>query len=113
MEPAASNETAKQEHGGDGADPEEPIEEHEFQRCSRKGRRDACPDIHCKCGDSKQSGECMFHKEATQADSKKESGEEKAWNFSENIAFARTHLVLYQRYLFLARLAPTWCLNAE
>ncbi|CAH3040013.1 unnamed protein product, partial [Pocillopora meandrina] len=55
MEPAASNETAKQEHGGDGADPEEPIEEHEFQRCSRKGRRDACPDIHCKCGDSKQS----------------------------------------------------------
>ncbi|PFX31029.1 hypothetical protein AWC38_SpisGene4189 [Stylophora pistillata] len=56
MEPAASNETAKQENDGDGADPEEPIEEDEFQRCSRKGRRDACPDIHCKCGDSKQSG---------------------------------------------------------
>lgn len=77
MEPAASNETAKQENDGDGADPEEPIEEDEFQRCSRKGRRDACPDIHCKCGDSKQSGECLFHKKAAQADSKKEGDQEK------------------------------------
>lgn len=76
MEPA-TNETAKQANGDDNADHEEQIGEDEFQKCSRKGRRDACPDIHCKCGDSKQSGECLFHKEAVQADPKKESPEEK------------------------------------
>lgn len=69
MEPA-SNETEKQANGDENTDAEEPLDESEFQKCSRKGRRDACPDIHCICGDSEQSGECLFHKETVESDSK-------------------------------------------
>jgi len=69
MEPA-SNETEKQADGDDNTETEELLDEGEFQKCSRKGRRDACPDIHCKCGDSEQSGECLFHKDNVETDSK-------------------------------------------
>lgn len=77
MEPA-SNETEKQADGDDNTEAEEPLDEGEFQKCSRKGRRDACPDIHCNCGDSEQSGECLFHKDTVETDSK-ESKEQKTW----------------------------------
>jgi len=76
MEPA-SNETEKQADGEDNTEAEEPLEESEFQQCSRKGRRDACPDIHCKSGDSEQSGECLFHKDTVETDSKGSKAEEK------------------------------------
>lgn len=77
MEPA-SNETEKQVNGDKNTDStEEPLDEGEFQKCSRKGRRDACPDIRCKCGDSEQSEECLFHKETVEEEEAKGSKEEK------------------------------------
>ena len=69
MEPS-SNETEKQADGNDNTEAEEPLDGGEFQKCSRKGRRDACPDIHCKSGDSEQSGECLFHEDTVETDSK-------------------------------------------
>ena len=77
MEPA-SNETEKQADGDDNTEAEEPLDDGEFQKCSRKGRRDACPDIHCKCSDSEQSGECLFHKDTVETDSNG-SKEQKTW----------------------------------
>lgn len=63
-----SEDNAQKEHDSDPA-----IDESEFQRCSRKGRRDACPDIHCKGSDSEQSEQCLFHKNARESDLEKES----------------------------------------
>ena len=63
---------AQKEHDSDPA-----VDESEFQRCSRKGRRDACPDIHCKCSDSAQSEHCLFHKTAVESDLKEESAGQK------------------------------------
>lgn len=78
MEPA-SNETAEAKQAANGDESEGPaLDEGEFLKCSRKGRRDACPDIHCKCDDSKQSaGECLLHKEAVATADSKENTEEK------------------------------------
>lgn len=80
MEPA-SEETEKENNCNEDENVEkedEPmVDESEFQKCSRKGRRDACPDIHCQCGDSEKSDKCVFHKETVESDLKEESAEEK------------------------------------
>lgn len=84
MEPA-SDETGKETNSNDDnyvEKNEEPAaDENEFLKCSRKGRRDACPDIHCKCSESDQEDKCLFHKEALESDLKESEGE-KTWHIS-------------------------------
>ena len=71
MEP--NNETEKEVSG---KDKEQLVHEEEFKKCSRKGRRDACADIHCKCGALSDS-ECHLHKEAIVAGDGKETKDDK------------------------------------
>jgi len=82
MEPA-SDETEKETNSnneGNAAKEDDSVpvvDESEFEKCSRKGRRDAWPDIHCKCDDPEHSDQCLFHKNAAKSDLKEENAEEK------------------------------------
>lgn len=58
-------------------DSETAVDDTEFQKCLRKGRRDACPDIHCTCGVSEHNEQCIFHKDDEESDLSKENDGEK------------------------------------
>lgn len=78
MDPAADEtgkETNGQEDDNQDKDEEPVVDENEFQKCSRKGRRDACPDI--QCGDSKHSDQCLLNKENLETELEEKSMDEK------------------------------------
>lgn len=80
MEPP-SNETEKDKSHSEEDyvidDSETAVHENEFQKCLRKGRRDACPEIQCKGTDSEHSEQCLFHKEAVESNTTSETVKEK------------------------------------
>ena len=84
MEPPSDETTEKEtnckneENAEKQDDSEAAVNETEFQKCLRKGRRDACPEIHSKCSDSGHSEQCMFHKDAGESDLSEENAGDKS-----------------------------------
>ena len=117
MEPC-SQETEKDTSHSNNAEKEDDSEpvvhENEFEKCLRKGRRDACPDIHCKCADPEHSKECLFHKGVVDSNSTKESVKENTWTLK--CSFRQAPLILlsstfslHTTFLFLVgRMTSHW-----
>lgn len=95
----AGKETNGQEDDNKDQDEGPVVNENEFQKCSRKGRRDACPDIHCKCGDSKHSDQCLFHKENLETELEEKSSDEKTWKISPLRTLLSTRPACFDAFL--------------
>ena len=111
MDPATDEtgkETNGQEDDNKDKDEEPVVDENEFQKCSRKGRRDACPDIHCKCGDSKHSDQCLLHKENLETELEEKSMDEKAWKISPLRTLLSTRPACFERLFNLTSVIYLW-----
>lgn len=111
MDPATDEtgkETNGQEDDNKDKDEEPVVDENEFQKCSRKGRRDACPDIHCKCGDSKHSDQCLLHKENLETELEEKSMDEKTWKISPLRTLLSTRPACFERLFNLTSVIYLW-----
>lgn len=111
MDPATDEtgkETNGQEDDNQDKDEEPVVDENEFQKCSRKGRRDACPDIHCKCGDSKHSDQCLLHKENLETELEEKSMDEKTWKISPLRTLLSTRPACFERLFNLTSVIYLW-----